>query len=282
MAVLDFGRFQFSNNQSEKPEVIVTQADIPNKVSEDDELFVTPCSTPPVSEESNSQSPLTELNMAQQNGDTLTEGNLHDKLYDRYNVELTDMQILIGKVKDNWRYAHNKGTSTMHVLDRFNISLKIERRIVHTTDPLYPSLTVNGNLPKLVAHFNENKISSARTLMQIINATGLPSPFNVIENRAEDFVSESIDDDDSTSIDTSIEMSRLMMLQFTVDHLALEVQSRGRSVAELQVSGVKVAFTKRPVDTSITLTVHSLLLVDALQTFGPDFELLVASHKHVG
>jgi vacuolar protein sorting-associated protein 13D len=28
--------------------------------------------------------------------------------------------------------------------------------------------------------------------------------------------------------------------------------------------------------------VHGLLLVDALQEFGPDFELLVASHKHVG
>lgn len=244
-------------------------------------MFVTPCSTPPASEESNSESPLTELN-ASQFAEALTETILHDKLYDHYNVELTDMQVLVGKVKDNWRYAHNKGTSTMHVLDRFNISLKIERRIVHTTDPLYPSLTLNANLPKLVAHFNESKISSARTLMQIISATGLPSPFTDSEHLVEDIVSELPANEDSISVDTSIEMSRLMMLQFTVDHLAMEVQSRGRSVAELQVSGVKVAFTKRPVDINIALTVHSLLLVDALQTFGPDFELLVASHKHVG
>jgi vacuolar protein sorting-associated protein 13D len=45
---------------------------------------------------------------------------------------------------------------------------------------------------------------------------------------------------------------------------------------------VRAAYTKRPYDTSISLSVHSLLLVDALQMFGPDFELLVASHKHVG
>lgn len=64
--------------------------------------------------------------------------------------------------------------------------------------------------------------------------------------------------------------------------MRLQVQSRGRSIAELQVSGVKAFFTKRPVDTSLSLSVHSLLLVDALQTFGPDFELLLASHKHVG
>ncbi|KAK9746972.1 Vacuolar sorting-associated protein 13, N-terminal [Popillia japonica] len=282
MAVLDFGRFQISNSSSERIETISAPEDITNKTVDDDELFVTPCSTPPVSEESNSDSSITAMNIGQQLNESLTEGNLHDKLYDRYNVELTDMQVLVGKVKDNWRYAHNKGTSTMHVLDRFNISLKIERRIVHTTDPLYPSLTVNANLPKLVAHFNESKISSARTLMQIISSTAVPSPFNACESLPENLIVESLDEDDSTSVDTSIEMSRLMMLQFTVDHLAMEVQSRGRSVAELQVSGVKIAFTKRPIDTSITLTVHSLLLVDALQTFGPDFELLVASHKHVG
>ena len=29
------------------------------------------------------------------------------------------------------------------------------------------------------------------------------------------------------------------------------------------------------------MSVHSLLLVDALQTIGPDYKLLVASHKHV-
>ena len=54
-----------------------------------------------------------------------------------------------------------------------------------------------------------------------------------------------------------------------------------RAVAELQVSGVRTNLTKRPYDTSVTLTVHSLLVVDALQTYGPDFELLMASHRNI-
>lgn len=91
----------------------------------------------------------------------------------------------------------------------------------------------------------------------------------------EDPVTEHLDE-------SSSESSRLIIMQFTVQHLALEVQSRNRSVAELQVSGVQLACTRRQFDTSLTLTVHSLLLVDAMQTFGRDFELLVASHKHVG
>jgi hypothetical protein len=47
------------------------------------------------------------------------------------------------------------------------------------------------------------------------------------------------------------------------------------------VSGVRANFTRRPYDTSISFSVHSLLVVDAVQTFGPDFELLVASHKNL-
>lgn len=298
MAVIDFGRLQLRNNLN-KPEIITTApSDVVVKEGEEDgkpiflsnivsvtpffcfiEMFVTPCSTPPVSEDSE----LDVIPMLNRQN-SITEHNIHHILYDRYSVELTDLQVLVGKVKDNWRYAHNKGTSTLHVLDRFNISLNIER-VVHTSDPLYPSFTLNANLPKLVAHFNESKIAAARTLTNIITAAGLPSPFLSPETGIEVVSENPNDEDETSSVDTSIEMSRLFMLQFTIDQVALEVQSRGRSVAELQVSGVKIAFTKRlatTLDVSIMLTVHSLLLVDALQIFGPDFELLVASHRHVG
>ena len=44
---------------------------------------------------------------------------------------------------------------------------------------------------------------------------------------------------------------------------------------------MKAGVTRRPYETNLTMSVHSLLLGDALQTFGPDYELLVASHKHV-
>ncbi|KAJ3643178.1 hypothetical protein Zmor_025903 [Zophobas morio] len=282
MAVIDFGRLQLSNYSVQNE--ACPKPDFITKESEDDETFLTPCSTPPASEASDSDEHTLELlpSLEHDTKVSFTEKSLHHRLYDRYCVELTDLQILIGKVKDNWRYAHNKGSSTLHVLDRFNISLQIEKRLVHTSDPLYPSLIINTNLPKLVAHLNESKITAARTLAHIITITGLPSPFKTPDNVVEVVTDTGQDEDDSASLDTSVEMSRLLMVQFTVDQMSLEVQSRGRCVAELQVAGVKVAFTKRPRDISVTLTVHSLLLVDALQNFGPDFELLIASHKHVG
>ena len=47
------------------------------------------------------------------------------------------------------------------------------------------------------------------------------------------------------------------------------------------MTGVKASLTKRSHETNLGLSVHSLLLVDAMQTFGPNFELLVASHRNV-
>lgn len=52
----------------------------------------------------------------------------------------------------------------------------MERRVVHTIDPQYPSLTITGNLPKLVAHINENKVTAIRTLIDVISGKGLISP----------------------------------------------------------------------------------------------------------
>ena len=44
---------------------------------------------------------------------------------------------------------------------------------------------------------------------------------------------------------------------------------------------VQASVQKKPGNASLALTVHSLLVVDALQSYGQDFELLVASHHNL-
>ena len=52
----------------------------------------------------------------------------------------------------------------------------------------------------------------------------------------------------------------------------------GNLIAELQVLGVKAHYVKRPYDMSVSLGVHGLRLVDALQSYGPEYELLLSSY----
>lgn len=60
------------------------------------------------------------------------------------------------------------------------------------------------------------------------------------------------------------------------------MQSKEKSIAELQIIGARAGIITTGGKSTITMSVHGLLLVDAIQSFGPDFELLVASHRNVG
>lgn len=304
IVVIDFGRFQLSNCLQNRANTAGRQVqegqvqfDVSIKDSEDDELFLTPCSTPPEFDQLTSlespptiasdtyQTPLSS-NLSQKpslqptiiDENELNETTLYHKIYDRYEINLTDLQVLVCKGRERWNFASSKGTSNLHVLDRFNISLQLERRIVHTTDPQYPSLTLCGTLPKLNAHINESKITSITNMLNSIYNSTNDSPSKVDSPILETTDIEEMDANDSFVNDTS----KLILLQFSIDQMSLEVQSCGRSIVELQVSGVKTSLTQRASDTNITLSVHGLLLVDAMQSYGPDFELLIASHRHVG
>ena len=261
--VVDFGRLHLSNgNKSGK---VILKPGSPESDNEE-ERFETPCSTPPGSQENGSLQDL----------QALSEAALHKKLYDHYSVDLSDLQVLVGKVNDNWNHARMRGMSSLHVLERFNISLQIERRVITTIDPHFPSFTISGNLPRLVVHVNEQKVEVIRSMYHLL--LSLPSSSGQLK------VNTVYTELDSPKRGESVDrtLSRVIMLQFIIDQMTFELQSRGRSVAELQVSGVKATLSKRPIHLSASLSVHGLLLVDALQEFGPDFELLVASHKHVG
>lgn len=299
IVVIDFGRFQLSNatpkNQGTNNNVIHgpqdEAVDISIRESEDDELFLTPCSTPPDFDQEISESFQTPLTSQQNKGslqnqaqtidelESLNENTLYLKIYDRYEINLMDIQILVCKGKERWAFASSKGTSNLHVLDRFNITLHLERRIVQTIDPQFPSLTLCGSLPKLNAHINESKILSLTNMLnKVWNSNVVESPHKSAE------ISSIFTDEDNIDQANNLKsnVSKLILLQFTIDQMSLEVQSCGRSIAELQVSGVKTSLTQRECDTNLSLSVHGLLLVDAMQSYGQDFELLVASHRHVG
>lgn len=289
VVVVDFGRLQLTNSdmQSIKKKT-PSCSDIIKESSEDDEAFMTPCSTPPgspsLTDSPTLVSALSDLpEISQISSDHfVNELALHEKIYDRYNLDLTDLQVIVCKAKDKLSFVTSKGTSTLHLLDRFSIALQVERRIVHTIDPKYPSLTLSGTLPKLIVHVSEPKIEAITNVLQLISSSESASPYkSPVENIGE--VPEKIEPESpQTDDELQRDAAKLIILQFSIDQMILDVQSRGRNIAELQVTGVKAGFSKRAIDMSITLSVHGLLLVDAIQSFGADFELLIASHRHVG
>jgi len=48
----------------------------------------------------------------------------------RYLLSLSELQVMVGRVRDNWKVSYHKGTSLLHVVDKFSISLQLDRYVV--------------------------------------------------------------------------------------------------------------------------------------------------------
>lgn len=77
------------------------------------------------------------------------------------------------------------------------------------------------------------------------------------------------------------EEARLVTARFVMRRLVVQLESRGRPVAECQLNGAEATWTRRPRRHELDLCVRSLLVADAMSHLGQDYDLLVASHKHV-
>ena len=276
LIVIDFGKLVLTNRSAERGEESIEPADRKQDGEEEEELFLTPASSPGPEDEDRPQFVFPEPGPGE--GE---EALLHNAMYDRYNMDLQSMQVLVCRAGDSWRGAHTRGNSALHLVDSFSIALSLERRTVETVDPAWPALVLAATLPSLQLHFNEEKLGAAQR--------GVARLLGPQQGRAASRETACQTGQEEAGLwaewegeagETGVS-SKLLVAHFCVSDLSAEVQAAGKSVAEVQVTNMKAGLTRRPYDTNLSLSVHSLLVVDALQTFGPDYELLVASHRSV-
>jgi vacuolar protein sorting-associated protein 13D len=131
-----------------------------------------------------------------------------------------------------WWIIERKSPISSKCFCRFNISLQIERRVVTTNDPHFPSVTISGNLPRLVVHVNEQKVESIRSMYHLLWSLSSSSPIFTKSNGI--YPSEELE---SPKKEENVDrmLNHAMRIQFIIDQMTFELQSRGRSVAELQV-----------------------------------------------
>ena len=65
--------------------------------------------------------------------------------------------------------------------------------------------------------------------------------------------------------------------KLSINEASLTISSLGRTITEISVPGVKLEFLKRPYDSFTRFLVEDLCIVDRIQTFGPEYELVVCS-----
>ncbi|XP_056588171.1 intermembrane lipid transfer protein VPS13D [Triplophysa dalaica] len=304
LVVVDLGRILLTNSQEENK----TNPKTSQTEGESDEEFKTPLATPP-----GSPSPEQEVDIKYQerpcdiNSLKSAEGAqiVNRNLYEKYSLSFNDLQIMVGHYKDNWKHLQESEVGPTHVVEKFNVLLELEQRLRYTSDPQFPGAVLSGTLPDLKVHINLEKMTALRSCLARLSSSGadgsdmkgenLRSPDPLILRHEKIFHREDSDwklqgcDKNLTKSVMALEQhtrevlveSRLLLAQFNINYMQLGIESGGRYISVLKVFGTNAHFVKRPYDAMVSLTVHGLYLVDTLQTYGSDFDLLVASHKHL-
>ncbi|KAM6982880.1 intermembrane lipid transfer protein VPS13D isoform 1-T1 [Tautogolabrus adspersus] len=309
LVVVDLGRILLTNSQDDTK--VSSKASQPEREDMSDDEFQTPLATPP-------ESPPPELDMPQKEQLKSTElPNLRSpesiqaysrKLYEKYSLSFKDLQIMVGRCKDNWKHLQESEVGPTHVVEKFNVLLQLEQRLRYTSDPQLPGAVLSGTLPDLKVHINLEKMTALRSCLARLSSPSASEEDKGQESgqsaRSPDPLTLRHDkifqrDDSSWKLQGSAKNltqsvmtleqhtrevlveSRLLLAEFNINYMQLGVESDGRYISVLKVFGTNAHFVKRPYDAEVSLTVHGLLLVDTLQTYGSDFDLLVASHKHL-
>ncbi|XP_027135439.1 vacuolar protein sorting-associated protein 13D isoform X4 [Larimichthys crocea] len=309
LVVVDLGRILLTNSRDDtKASSKDTQAE---REDMSDDEYQTPLATPP-------ESPPPGLDISLK--DQLKNPDLSSlrspestqaysrKLYEKYSLSFKDLQIMVGRCQDNWKHLQESDVGPTHVVEKFNVLLQLEQRLRYTSDPQLPGAVLSGTLPDLKVHINLEKMTALRNCLARLSSPSVsegdksqesgpniksPDPLTLRHDKIfqrEDSswklqgsamnLTQSVMTLEQRTREVLVE-SRLLLAEFNINYMQLGVESNGRYISVLKVFGTNANFVKRPYDAEVSLTVHGLLLVDTLQTYGSDFDLLVASHKHL-
>lgn len=255
--------------------------------------LATPPNTPPPETSSSNGEKTPPFSGVKFSEEQLQAHLMSTKMYERYSLSFLDLQIMVGRVKDNWKHVQDIDVGPTHVVEKFNVHLQLERRLIYTSDPKYPGAVLSGNLPDLKIHINEDKISALKNCFALLTTPETKTfdsqmkekifPQGGQRGSLQDSVmnlTQSIVMLEQHTREVLVE-SQLLLAEFKVNCMQLGVESNGRYISVLKVFGTNAHFVKRPYDAEVSLTVHGLLLVDTMQTYGADFDLLMASHKNL-
>uniref|UniRef100_A0A672LEB6 Vacuolar protein sorting 13 homolog D n=1 Tax=Sinocyclocheilus grahami TaxID=75366 RepID=A0A672LEB6_SINGR len=288
LVVVDLGRILLTNSQEDHK----TSPKTSQTEGESDEEFQTPLATPPGTpppekevDVKGQERPCDITSLKSTEGAQIVSKNL----YEKYTLSFNDLQIMVGHYKDNWKHLQDSEVGPTHVVEKFNVLLQLEQRLRYTSDPQFPGAVLSGTLPDLKVHINLEKMTALRSCLNLKS----PDPLilrheKIFQREDSDWKLQSSDKNLTKSVMTLeqhtrevLVESRLLLVEFNINYMQLGIESGGQYISVLKVFGTKSHFVKRPYDAMVSLTVHGLYLVDTLQTYGSDFDLLVASHKHL-
>lgn len=91
--------------------------------------------------------------------------------YDRFNCNISDMQVLVAKSHENWLEARANDVRTeMHLLEKFSFTVSAHLCVI-ADDPRLPKTKISSEIPSIKLNVSEERILNVLEI-----ATSIPLP----------------------------------------------------------------------------------------------------------
>lgn len=102
--------------------------------------------------------------------------NIMDRAYDKFNLNIDNIQILLAKQTESWRETLSRSKITkMHILAPTSLQVKADLCVVDD-DPRLPKTRIQAKIPSVCVSMTEQRVLDALSL-----ATSIPLPEGDIE-----------------------------------------------------------------------------------------------------
>ena len=250
----------FLNEQRQSP---MTSA----AVDDENEEFLTPDSSPMATdlliENETSSYP---INLVPQEQALIVTRTEEDLLYSTFSLSLCDMQL--GYLS----YSNNQSTNKLSsIIEDFGVCFLIQYRTVQTFDSLWPLLKVSGTLPRLIIHLDPSRLETL--FGTLLNWKSF------LENVTSSIVSNSDSTPTDSTVDSSDQSSARFTLGFRVNEVSLQLSDDDQALCEIRIENTDFTLMNWLHSNIISFTVHTFMIVDAIQNHGKDYQLLLTSHR---
>ncbi|OXB82051.1 UNVERIFIED_CONTAM: hypothetical protein H355_004134 [Colinus virginianus] len=98
-----------------------------------------------------------------------------DKAYDKFDVEIKNVQLLFGRAGEDWKKARFQRSSTLHMLQPMDIHIQLAKSMVEK-DARMAKFKVSGGLPLVHIRVSDQKI---KAIFDLIDSIPLPQMSSV-------------------------------------------------------------------------------------------------------
>ncbi|CAM9405577.1 unnamed protein product [Bubo scandiacus] len=98
-----------------------------------------------------------------------------DKAYDKFDVEIKNVQLLFGRTGEDWKKARFQHPSTLHILQPMDIHVQLAKSMVER-DTRMAKFKVSGELPLVHVRLSDQKI---KAIFDLIDSIPLPQKSSV-------------------------------------------------------------------------------------------------------